>query len=84
VLRQKPLVPGRIFGEMKFPGMTSDPLQVYELDLPRDPGITGELDEGLGVSWEESPAPSDRLIRRLSVRPKRLAASWMGGTPSHR
>ena len=77
-------MPGRIFGEMKFPGMTSDPLQVYELDLPRDPGITGELDEGLGVSWEESPAPSDRLIRRLSVRPKRLAASWMGGTPSHR
>jgi len=71
VLRQKPLVPGRIFGEMKFRGTTSDPMQVYELDLPRDPRIAVQLDEGLGVSWEESSGPSDRLVRRLSVRPKR-------------
>src|SRR5688572_8074493 len=71
VLRQKPLAPGRIFGEMKFPGMISDPLQVYELDLPRDAGIAVELDEGLGLSWEVLPGPPDRLVRRLSVRPKR-------------
>jgi tetratricopeptide (TPR) repeat protein len=70
-LRQKPLSPGRIFAEMKFPGMTSDPLQVYELDLPRDPRIAVELAKDLGAAWEEVPGPPDRLVRRLSVRPKR-------------
>ena len=71
VLRQKPLVPGRIFGEMKFPGVTSDPLQVYELDVPRGSPLAVHLDQGLGVSWEETPGPPDRLVRRLSIRPKR-------------
>jgi tetratricopeptide (TPR) repeat protein len=80
VLRQKPLVPGRIFGEMKFPGLPSDPLQIYELDLPRDPGITVQLDEALGVSWEDSPGPADRLVRRLSVRPKRADFGTEGPT----
>jgi tetratricopeptide (TPR) repeat protein/transglutaminase-like putative cysteine protease len=70
-VKQKPLAPGRIFGEMKFPGMTSDPLQVYELDLPRDPAIAVELDKGLGATWEEQTSPPDRLVRRLSVRSKR-------------
>lgn len=70
-IRQKPLVPGRVFGEMKFPGMVSDPLQEYELDLPRESRITVELDPGLGATWEDVPAAADRLVRRLKVRPAR-------------
>jgi len=71
LLRQKPLVPGSIFGEVKFLGTISDPLQEYELDLPREAGIAVELNESLGVAWEVLPGPPDRLVRRLSVRPKR-------------
>ena len=71
VIRHKPLVPGSVFGEMKVPPMPSDPLQVYELDLPRDAGIAVHLGDGLGVSWEDVPGPPDRLVRRLSLRPRR-------------
>jgi transglutaminase-like putative cysteine protease len=70
VTRQKPLAPGRVFGEMKFQPTISDPLQSYELDLPNDPGIAVHLRKDLGVEWEEVRGPSDRRVRRLSVRPK--------------
>jgi tetratricopeptide (TPR) repeat protein len=67
-LRQRPLAPGRLFGETKFTPLVSDPLQVYELDLPRGTAITVRLREGLGAQWQDVPAPPDRLVRRLSVR----------------
>jgi tetratricopeptide (TPR) repeat protein/transglutaminase-like putative cysteine protease len=71
VLRQRPLAPNRIFGEMKFNPLVSDPLQVYELDLPRAVPINVKLRDGLGATWEDVPAPADRLVRRLSVRAPR-------------
>lgn len=66
--RQKPLAPGRIFGEMKLAAIAGDPVQSYELDLPRDAGIQVRLRDGLGASWEDAPAASDRLVRRLHLK----------------
>jgi hypothetical protein len=71
VVRQKPLAPGRAFGQMKLPLLLGEPLQTYELDVPRDASIRVRLREGLGATWEEVPGPADRLIRRLSARVKR-------------
>lgn len=71
VIRQKPLAPGHAFGEMKLPPALGDPVQTYELDLPRSAGIRVRLREGLSATWEDVPAPPDRLVRRLSLKVKR-------------
>lgn len=76
VLRQKPLVPGRVFGEMKLFGFVGDPTQTYELDLPRDAGIRVRLRDGFGAAWEDVPAAGERLVRRLTHKVERL-----GGEP---
>jgi tetratricopeptide (TPR) repeat protein/transglutaminase-like putative cysteine protease len=67
VIRQKPLTPGHIFGEMKLTPAMGDPLQSYELDLPRRAQVQVRLREGLGASWEEVPSSPDRLVRRLAL-----------------
>jgi tetratricopeptide (TPR) repeat protein len=71
VIRQKPLAPGRVFGQMKLPLLLGEPAQIYELDLPRSANIRVRLRDGLGATWEELPGPADRLVRRLSVKVKR-------------
>jgi transglutaminase-like putative cysteine protease/Tfp pilus assembly protein PilF len=71
VARQRPLTQGRIYGENKFTPVVGDPVQTYELDVPRDARIDVKLREGLGAAWEEVPGPRDRLIRRLSLRAPR-------------
>jgi len=68
VMRQRPLTPGKVFGDSKFIPMVSDPLQVLELDLPRDASINVRLREGLGAAWEDVPSPPDRIVRRLALR----------------
>jgi Domain of Unknown Function with PDB structure (DUF3857) len=71
VFTQKPLAPGSIFGGMKFSQLPGDPLQTYELDLPRNAPIRVSLREGLGTTWEDVPAGPDRLVRRLSLKVER-------------
>lgn len=68
VLRQRPLAPGRIFGEAKFTPTVGNPVQSYELDLPRETPINVQLRGGLGAAWEDVASPSDRRVRRLSLR----------------
>jgi hypothetical protein len=68
--RQKPLAPGRAFGEIKMSPTADSAQQSYELDLPRDAKIKVKLREGLGVGWEDVPSTSDRQVRRLVLRPK--------------
>jgi hypothetical protein len=74
VQRSRPLVPGHIFGEAKLVPLAGDPLQVYELDLPRTPEVRVTLREGLGAAWQQLPAPAERSVRRLEVRPKEPSA----------
>jgi tetratricopeptide (TPR) repeat protein len=71
ITSEKPVAPGRIFGQRKFYPLVGDPVQTYELDLPRAAGIRVRLREGLGTSWEELPAAADRLVRRLSLKVER-------------
>jgi tetratricopeptide (TPR) repeat protein/transglutaminase-like putative cysteine protease len=80
VIAQRPLVPGRVFGEVKLAPLPSEPTQVYELDVPRDPGITVELRKDLGASWEDVPGPADRIKRRLTLRPRRPDFGKQGPT----
>lgn len=80
MLRQRPLAPGRIFGEAKFTPAVSDPVQSYEFDLPRDTPINVRLRDGLGAVWEEIPAPPDRIVRRLNLRVARPAERPEGPT----
>jgi hypothetical protein len=68
VTQVKRLAPGHTFGDMKLQPVVGDPVQTYELDLPRDPGIRVHLRDDLGAKWEDVPAPSDRLVRRLSLK----------------
>ncbi len=68
VLRQRPLAPGRIFGETKLAPVLGDPVQVFELDLPRDTHVSVQLRDGLGAALEEVASPPDRQVRRLSLR----------------
>jgi tetratricopeptide (TPR) repeat protein/transglutaminase-like putative cysteine protease len=68
VHRQKPLARGCAFGEMKLSPALGDPLQTYEIDLPRSSGIRVRLREGIGARWEDVPAPADRLVHRLSLK----------------
>jgi Flp pilus assembly protein TadD len=68
VLRQKPLATGFAFGEMKLPPMLGDPVQVYELDLPRDGAIRVRLRPSLGATWENVASTADRVVRRLRLR----------------
>jgi tetratricopeptide (TPR) repeat protein len=72
-VRRKPLTPSHVFGEMKLLPMVGDPVQIYELDLPRAAGIRVRLREGPGATWEDVPASSDRLVRRLSLKVQRPA-----------
>lgn len=74
-LRQRPLAPGRICGEMKFPWMIGDPAQTYELDLPRAAGVAVELRNDLGVVWEEIPGPPELLPPHELLYRLRLAGS---------
>jgi tetratricopeptide (TPR) repeat protein/transglutaminase-like putative cysteine protease len=74
VLVNKPLSPGRLFGEMKLTPLVSDPIQTYELDLPRDATIRVHLRDGLDASWEDIPAPPERLVRRLKLKVQWLNA----------
>jgi tetratricopeptide (TPR) repeat protein/transglutaminase-like putative cysteine protease len=76
VSQERPLAPGRVFGQRKLNPAAGDPIQTYELDLPRAAGIHVRLREGLGVTWEEVPAPADRLVRRLSVKVQRPDPDW--------
>lgn len=64
----KPLAPGWVFGEATLPALVGDPLQTYELDLPRDAAIKVRLRSGLAADWENLEGPADRLVRRLSLR----------------
>ncbi len=80
VIRERPLAPGRIFGESKFLTMLGDPQQVYELDVPRNASIVVKLREGLGAAWEEIPGSADRLVRRLNLRVPRPAQTPEGPT----
>jgi len=68
VVRQKPLAPGHAFGSLKLPVVLGNPLQVYELDLPRDSAIRVRLREDLGAAWKDVPAPPDRRVRRLDLK----------------
>jgi tetratricopeptide (TPR) repeat protein len=68
VHRQRPLAPGRVFGDFKFPPLPEGPLQTYELDLPRGGDITVRLRDGLGATWQEAPSPADRTVRRLTLK----------------
>ena len=70
VTRQKPLAPGRAFGDIKMSPTPDSAQQSYELDLPRDFKIRVKLREGLGVGWEDVPSAPDRQVRRLVLRPK--------------
>jgi hypothetical protein len=74
VVRQKPLTPGRIFGEMKLLPAMGDPIQSYELDLPRKAGVQVRLREGLGAAWDDVPAPADRIVRKLALSVPRPGA----------
>jgi tetratricopeptide (TPR) repeat protein len=76
VSREKPLAPGHVFGQRKFNPAAGDPVQTYELDLPRSATIHVRLREGLGATWEDVPAPADRLVRRLSVKVERPGPDW--------
>jgi tetratricopeptide (TPR) repeat protein len=67
VIRQKPLTPGRIFGEMKLMPALGDPVQSYELDLPRKADVQVRLRDGLGAAWQEVSAPPDRFVRKLAL-----------------
>lgn len=75
--RQRPLAPGRAFGEIKLSPALGDPVQSYELDLPRASGFRVRLREGLGVGWEEVAAPADRLVRRLRLKVPRVTPDDM-------
>ncbi len=66
--RQEPLARGHLFGQMKFNPVVGDPVQTFELDLPRDARVRVRLREGLGAAWEEVPSAADRLVRRLSMK----------------
>lgn len=68
VLRQRPLLPGRVFGEGKLVPLLGDPVQSYELDLPSDPSIQVRLRSGLGAAWESVASPTLREVKRLSLR----------------
>jgi len=70
VTRQKPLAPGRAFGDIKMSPTPDSAQQSYELDLPRDSKIRVKLREGLGIGWEDVPSTPDRQVRRLVLRPK--------------
>jgi transglutaminase-like putative cysteine protease len=67
VNRQRPLAPGRAFGEIKLPPLAGV-FQTYELDVPRRSGVAVRLREGLGASWEDFPSEPDRLVRRLRLK----------------
>jgi len=69
VTRQKPLAPGRAFGDIKMSPTPDSATQSYELDMPRDAHIKVQLREGLGVGWEDVPSAPDRLVRRLVLKP---------------
>lgn len=69
--QQKAMMPGRVAGHMKLPLMLQDVVQTYELDIPRDAGISVRLREGLGTGWEEVASTPDRLVRRLRMAVKR-------------
>ncbi len=86
VQRQKPLTPGAVFGELRMPYLAGDPVQTYELDLPRGSALRVRVRPGLGAAWEDVASAPDRVVRRLNVkvpRPdpsakvtKKLLAEW--------
>jgi tetratricopeptide (TPR) repeat protein/transglutaminase-like putative cysteine protease len=78
--REKPLAPGHIFGQRKLHPAAGDPVQTYELDIPRSASIHVRLREGLGATWEEVAAPTDRLVRRLTVKIERPDPDWKKAT----
>jgi hypothetical protein len=69
VNRQKPLAPGRVFGDYSAAASPDSATQTYELDLPRDARIRVRLRDGIGVQWEDVPSAPDRLVRRLTLKP---------------
>ena len=86
VQHQKPLTPGATFAELRMPYLAGDPVQTYELDLPRENTLRLRVRPGLGASWDDVPSGADRVVRRLRVkvpRPdpnakvtKKLLAEW--------
>jgi tetratricopeptide (TPR) repeat protein/transglutaminase-like putative cysteine protease len=69
IQRQKPLAPGRVFGEIKLAVIPGSPPQTYELDIPRDAGVRVHLRKGIDAKWEEIPSAPDRYVRRLLLQP---------------
>jgi tetratricopeptide (TPR) repeat protein len=67
-VRQKPIFPAHVFGEMQFMKAGFAAEQAYELDLPADRQIAVRLRPGLGPAWEDVSSPPGRRIRRLTVR----------------
>jgi tetratricopeptide (TPR) repeat protein len=63
--RQKPIVPGHVFGAFTLTTLAGEPQQIYELDLPRQGSHKVRLRKALEASCTEVPSAADRRVRRL-------------------